>query len=87
MSFKSAYDLELAVGNEVVFVREDDGHRKVRLFITELDSAGGSATFTGHSLGSSVRGIKAAKKDETPVLVKGSVKLERGNWVGDLTLA
>ena len=84
MSFKTAYDLELAIGNEVVFVLEDDAHRKVRLLITELDLGDDTATFTGHSLGTSVKGIKASKRDEVPVVVQGSARRQGGDWVGEL---
>ncbi len=86
MFFMSAYDLELAVGQEIVFVRQDDGHRKVRLLITELQIQDEAATFSGHSFGSSVREIKAAKKDETPVVVRGNVTLDGNRWVGELVV-
>ena len=82
---RSAYDLELAVGNEVIFVREDDAHRKVRLLIADLEHSGDSVAFTGHSLGSSVKGIKAAKRDETPVVVRGSMTRAGDGWTGELT--
>ena len=62
VDFELAYDLEVAPGNEVVFVRSDDRHRKVRVLVTEASRAEGNFSFSGHSLGSSVREIKAAKK-------------------------
>lgn len=82
MDFELAYDLEVAPGNEVVFVRSDDRHRKVRVFITEADHGEGTFNFSGNSLGSSVREIKAAKKDEPPILVSGSFKKADGIWKG-----
>ncbi len=74
MSFELAYDLQPTLGREIVFVRQDDRHRKVRLLLTELDEQGDTLTLTGHSLGSSYQPIKAAKKDETPVVVKGRLQ-------------
>ena len=82
MEFELAYELAIEVDKEVVFVRRDDRHRKVRVLITEKDAESGSTVFTGHSLGSSVREIKAAKKDETPVPVKGRFKEIDGKLTG-----
>ena len=82
MDFELAYDLEVAPGNEVVFVRSNDRHRKVRVLVTEASCAEGSFSFSGHSLGSSVREIKAAKKDEPPVLVSGNFEMLDGVWKG-----
>ena len=82
MDFELAYDLEVAPGNEVVFVRNDDRHRKVRVLVTEANRADRSFSFSGHSLGSSVREIKAAKKDEPPILVSGNFEEVDGVWKG-----
>ena len=82
MDFELAYDLEVAPGNEVVFVLSDDRHRKVRVMITTADLGEDAFSFTGNSLGSSVRAIKAAKKDEPPVLVSGRFEKVDGVWKG-----
>ena len=62
----------------------DDRHRKVRLHLSAVELDGDSATFTGASLGSSVKDIKAAKRDEPPVVVTGDVRLVDGVWRGSL---
>ena len=36
MNFELAYELEVKVDKEVVFVMSNDLHRKVRLLITEI---------------------------------------------------
>ncbi len=82
MDFEIAYDLEVAPGNEVVFVRSDERHRKVRVFITEAHRGEDTFSFSGNSLGSSVREIKSAKKDELPVLVSGNFEKIDGTWKG-----
>lgn len=82
MDFELAYDLALEPGNEVVFVKSDNRHRKVRVFITQVASSDDAFTFSGNSLGSSVKQIKAAKKDEPPVLVSGSFEQVDGVWRG-----
>ncbi len=87
MNFESAYDLELEVGKEVVFVRRDDRHRKVRVYLTKLELDDGIARFTAHSRGTSVKEIKASKKDETPVVVNGEFEHIDDVWVGELTPA
>ncbi|HXH04407.1 MAG TPA: hypothetical protein VNN09_13975 [Candidatus Competibacteraceae bacterium] len=87
MAFELAYDLSIAVDNEVVFVKSDDWHRKVRVLITECQEEHGSLSFTGHSLGSSYPPIKAAKKDEIPVVVKGRFQRQGDKLVGELTPA
>ncbi len=86
MAFELAYDLEIAVGQEVIFVRSDDRHRKVRVEVTEIDSSDGRITFSGHSLGSSYREIKAAKKEEPPVRVRGELTRVDDQWRGDLEM-
>jgi len=87
MEFEIAYELDIQPGNEVVFVRRDDRHRKVRVLITEAHGEGGRITFSGHSLGSSFKEIKAAKKDEPPVPVRGRFEEREGHWVGSLESA
>ena len=86
MSFELAYDLEIKVDREVVFVMTNDRHRKVRLLITEITETHDHIAFTGNSLGSSYPRIKAAKKDETPVVVKGDMKRSADHWSGQLTM-
>ena len=51
MEFERAYDLEVEVGREVVFVRSDDWHRKVRVLITSVEVLADRVSFEGHSLG------------------------------------
>ncbi len=85
--FEMAYDDALIVGREAVFVVSGDWHQKVRVTITGLEEGDGVRSFTGHSHGSSTRGIKAAKKDEPPVPVKGDFKLVEGRWQGTLVNA
>ena len=87
MDFEFAYDLEVAPGNEVIFVRSNDRHRKVRVWVTEATIGDNELHFIGNSLGSSVREIKAAKKDEPPVVVSGQFALHEGKWLGSITLA
>ena len=82
MDFELAYDLQVAPGNEVVFVKNDDRHRKVRVLITEADTSEDAFSFAGNSLGSSVREIKAAKRDEPPILVRGKFEKKDGVWRG-----
>lgn len=84
MTFQMAYDDALVVGREAVFVVSDDWHQKVRVMITGMNEEGGERVFAGHSYGSSVRGIKAAKKDETPVCVQGRLALNDGVWAGSV---
>ncbi len=84
MEFELAYDLEIAVGNEVTFVAPADRHRKVRVFVTEVKQVGDTLTFAGNSLGSSFKEIKAAKKDEPPVEVLGRLRLDDGAWRGSV---
>jgi len=84
MTFEMAYDDALIVGREAVFVVSGDRHQKVRVTITGLEEKDGERSFTGHSHGSSTRGIKAAKKDESPVAVKGEFSLVDGRWQGTL---
>ena len=86
MSFELAYDLEIKVDREVVFVMTNDRHRKVRLLITEITETHDHIAFTGNSLGSSYPRIKAAKKDETPVVVKGDMTRKQNHWSGQLTM-
>ena len=86
MSFELAYDLNIAVDKEVVFVMSNDRHRKVRLLITEITETHDHIAFMGNSLGSSYPRIKAAKKDETPVVVKGEMQRSADGWSGDLTM-
>ncbi len=85
MSFELAYDLNIEVDREVVFIKSDDWHRKVRILIQSCDTSGDQITFVGHSLGSSFQPIKAAKREEPPVVVKGDFTLQSGKWVGTLT--
>lgn len=87
MAFEMAYDLQMDVGKEVVFVLSDDRHRKVRVFITEKDQQGDTVNFKGNSFGSSYPGIKAAKKDEPPVRVKGQFQRSGNTWTGTLESA
>lgn len=84
MVFRLAYDLELAVGREVVLVREDNSNQKVRVLVTGLEEAGDTVRLTGNSLGSSYRPIKAAKKEEPPVPVRGELAGGAGQWRGEL---
>jgi len=84
MDFEFAYDLAVTPGKEVVFVKSDDRHRKVRVLITEASSTNETLTFSGNSLGSSVREIKAAKKDEPPVAVTGHFGEADGVWRGSV---
>lgn len=86
MAFELAYDLEIAVGKEVIFVRSDDRHRKVRVEVTEADTTDDRISFAGHSVGSSYRDIKAAKKEEPPVRVRGELTLVDGQWRGDIEM-
>lgn len=86
MSFELAYDLQVAVGHEVILVRSDDRQRKVRVEITELDSSEDRLSFAGRSIGSSYREIKAAKKEEPPVLVRGELALVDGKWCGNIEM-
>lgn len=86
MSFELAYDLQVAVGHEVILVRSDDRQRKVRVEITELDSSEDRLSFAGRSIGSSYREIKAAKKEEPPVLVRGELALVDGKWRGNIEM-
>lgn len=84
MAFEMAYDLPLGIDKEIVLVRNDDRHRKVRVLITEFSEQDDTLRFTGHSLGSSYSPIKAAKKDETPVVVQGEFRRTGDNWSGTL---
>lgn len=84
MAFEMAYDLKIDVGKEVVFVLSDDWHRKVRIIVTEKDEQGDKVNFQGNSYGSSYPGIKAAKKDESPVKVKGQFQRSGNKWTGTL---
>ena len=84
MSFELAYDLALEEGKEVVFVVSSDWHRKVRVLLTEVDREGNQMRVRGNSLGSSFKGIKAAKKDEPPVVVEGTFALKGETWRGTL---
>jgi hypothetical protein len=86
MSFELAYDLQVAVGHEVILVRSDDRQRKVRVEITELDSSEDRLSFAGRSIGSSYREIKAAKKEESPILVRGELALVDGKWCGNVEM-
>lgn len=84
MEFELAYELEIEPGNEVTFVRCADRHRKVRVLVTDTSMDGDVLTFAGNSLGSSLKEIKAAKKDEPPVLVSGRFEQVEGTWKGSL---
>ena len=84
MDFEFAYDLAVTPGKEAVFVKSDDRHRKVRVLITEASASNNTLTFCGNSLGSSVRQIKAAKKDEPPVPVNGHFEKLEGVWKGSV---
>lgn len=85
MDYELAYDLTIEVDREVVFVVSDDRHRKVRLLITETQTDGDTVSFVGNSLGSSVREIKAAKRDEPPIVVGGTMTQVDGAWRAELT--
>lgn len=84
MGFRLAYDLAFTTGREVVLVRDDNAHHKVRVLITGLEESGETVTVTGNSLGSSYRPIKAAKKEEPPVPVRGEFTHRDGQWQGEL---
>lgn len=84
MGFRLAYDLVPEVGRELVLVREDNSHHKVRVLVTGLEQSGETVTLTGNSLGSSYRPIKAAKKEEPPVPVRGEFTSRDGRWQGEL---
>lgn len=86
MAFELAYDLELAVDHEVVFVLQGDAHKKVRVLVTEVERDGDQIALSGNSLGSSVKEIKAAKKEELPVRVKGTFKRSGDEISGDLQM-
>lgn len=85
MTFELAYDLGIVADREVVFIKSDDWHRKVRLLVTECSREGDTVRFTGHSLGSSYPPIKAAKRDEIPVVVHGEFAMHNGALRGTLT--
>ena len=87
MEFELAYDLEMEVDHEVVFVLSDDKHRKVRIQVTDVQHDGDTVNVTGNSLGSSVKDIKAAKKDEPPVVVRPQMTRVDGAWRGSVTNA
>lgn len=87
MAFKAAYDLQLLEGREFTFVAADNPHHKVRLDITSVEDNGTEVNITGNSIGSSFTGIKAAKRDETPVRVVGQFKREGDELLGDLSNA
>lgn len=84
MEFEKAYDLEIQTDKEVVFVQCGNRHRKVRVLVAETDHGSETVTFSGRSLGSSVKEIKASKKDEPPVAVKGHFRSVDGTWKGTL---
>jgi hypothetical protein len=86
MEFERAYDLEIEVGKEVVFTRSGDWHRKVRVLVTAVEVQGDAVRFEGHSLGSSVKDIKAAKRDEPPVRLRGSMRRAGSGLKGTLEL-
>jgi len=87
MTFELAYDLELAVDNEVVFVMQGDAHRKVRVLLTEVDDKGDQIAISGNSVGSSFKEIKSAKRDEPPVRVKGTFTRSGDTLSGELQMA
>lgn len=87
MSFELAYSLGITPGKEVVFVKSDDWHRKVRVEISEVNASENSISFKGRSLGSSYQPIKASKKDEPPVPVSGVFTRDGERWYGDLNPA
>ncbi len=84
MAFKNAYSIDLVPGRETVFVLADDNHRKVRLELTEVSENGNEVTVMGYSRGSSYTGIKAAKADETQIIVKGTFTRNGEDLLGDL---
>ena len=84
MRFELAYDLNVETDREVVFAMLGDRHRKIRILITEVDDQGGTINFVGNSFGSSVREIKAAKRDEPPVVVNGTMTRVDGVWTATL---
>lgn len=84
--FELAYDLPVRVDSEVVFVNRDDRHRKVRILVTACQDDGQQLSFTGHSLGSSVQGIKAAKREETPVVVQGQFQRHGEQLIGEVSM-
>lgn len=86
MAFELAYDLELEVDHEIVFVLREDAHQKVRVLLTAVEISGDEVVLSGNSLGSSFRAIKAAKKEEPPVQVKGIFKRTNDKLSGELEL-
>ena len=54
------------------------------MLITDTGMDGDALTFTGNSLGSSLKEIKSAKKDEPPVIVSGRFQQREGIWKGSL---
>ena len=84
MEFELAYDLPVEVDKEVVFVLIEDRNRKVRLLVTAVDDQGDQISFVGNSFGSSVRAIKAAKRDEPAVVVNGTMTRLDGVWTATL---
>lgn len=84
MKYELAYDLNFVVDREVVVVQSDDAHKKVRLLITGLEHSGDRLDLRGHSLGSSVKGIRSAKKEEPPIVVQGRFEESGGRWTGTI---
>jgi len=86
VEFEFAYDLKVITEKEVVMVQSVDRHRKIRICVKSISkNTAETIIFHGHSLGSSVREIKAAKKDETAVPVSVVMKLREGQWRGSVS--